>query len=219
MARDRLYNILKTRFYWKNMVSDITEFINSCELCLKIKSRVNLRHGKLRPIRVGKPFELVGTDIAYLPKSKGGFRYILVAIDYFTNWVEAAVMKSLTADELIRTFFKNIISRHGCPVGVMSDSGSQLKSKICSQLCECFNIRKIERSPYHPQANGKVEKFIGFLKRALASITNQDALYKWDEMLDHCLFIYRVSINRTLADTPFYLMYGRDAIRSKISNT
>jgi hypothetical protein len=32
------------------------------------------------------------------------------------------------------------------------------------------------------------------LKRALASITNQDALYKWDEMLDHCLFIYRVSI-------------------------
>jgi hypothetical protein len=94
----------------------------------------------------------------------------------------------------------------------MSDSGSQLKSKICSQLCECFNIRKIERSPYHPQANGKVEKFIGFLKRALALITNQYALYKWDEVLDHCLFIYRVSINRTLADTPFYLMYDRDAI-------
>ena len=65
MARDRLYNILRTRFYWKNMVSDITEFINSCDLCLKIKSRVNLRHGKLRPIRVGKPFELVGITLFY----------------------------------------------------------------------------------------------------------------------------------------------------------
>jgi hypothetical protein len=63
----------------------------------------------LRPIRVGKPFELVGTDIAYLPKSKGGFQYILVAIDYFTNWVDSAVMKSLTADESIRTFLRIII--------------------------------------------------------------------------------------------------------------
>ena len=134
MARDRLYYILKTRFYWKKMISDITEFINSCELCLKIKSRANLRHGKLRPIRAGKPFELVGPDRAYLPKSRGGFRYILVAIYYFTNWVEAAVMKSLTADELIITFFRIIISLHGCPVGVMSDSGSQLKSKIFLQL-------------------------------------------------------------------------------------
>jgi transposase InsO family protein len=212
MARDRLNDILKTRFYWRGMTNDVKNFINQCELCLKIKSTANLRHGRLRPIRVGKPFELVGTDIAYLPRSKQGFRYVLVAIDYFTNWVEAAVMKTITAEELIRTFFKIIISRHGCPEGLMSDSGSQLKSAAFSQLCQCFNIRKIESSPYHQQANGKVEKFIGFLKRALALITDPTRLYKWDEMLDHCLFIYRITINRTLADTPFYLMYGRDAL-------
>jgi transposase InsO family protein len=168
------------------MTNDVKNFINQCELCLKIKSTANLRHGRLRPIRVGKPFELVGTDIAYLPRSKQGFRYVLVAIDYFTNWVEAAVMKTITAEELIRTFFKIIISRHGCPEGLMSDSGSQLKSAAFSQLCQCFNIRKIESSPYHQQANGKVEKFIGFLKRALALITDPTRLYKWDEMLDHC---------------------------------
>jgi transposase InsO family protein len=121
-------------------------------------------------------------------------------------------MKSLTAEELIRTFFKIIISSHCCPVGLMSDSGSQLKSTAFSQLCHCFNIQKIESSPYHQQANGKVEKFIGFLKRALALITEPDRLYKWDDMIDHCLFIYRISIIRTLADTPFYLMNGRDAI-------
>ena len=212
MARDRLYDILKLRFYWRGMAGDISEFLNNCELCLKIKSRVNLRHGALRPIRAGKPFELVGTDIAYLPKSRSGFRYVLVAIDYFTNWVEAAVMKSLTADELIRTFFKIIICRHGCPEGIMSDSGSQLKSKAFIELCKCFNISKIESSPYHQQANGKVEKFIGFLKRALALVTDRDRLDRWDEMVDHCLFIYRITINRTLADTPFYLMYGRDAL-------
>jgi transposase InsO family protein len=94
----------------------------------------------------------------------------------------------------------------------MSDSGSQLKSKAFIELCKCFNISKIESSPYHQQANGKVEKFIGFLKRALAFVTDQDSLERWDEMVDDCLFIYRITINRTLADTPFYLMYGRDAL-------
>ena len=123
MARDRLHHILKSRFFWYGMSKDISYFINQCEFCLKIKSRVILRHGRLQPVRVAKPFELVGIDIAYLPKSKGAFRYVLVAIDYFKNWVEAAVMKSLTAEELIRTFFKIIISKHGCPEGVISDSG------------------------------------------------------------------------------------------------
>jgi transposase InsO family protein len=75
---------------------------------------------------------------------------------------EAGLMKSLTAEELIRTFFKIIISRHGCPVGLMSDSGSQLKSTAFAQLCHCFNIQKIESSPYHQQANGKVENSLDF---------------------------------------------------------
>jgi hypothetical protein len=46
-----------------------------------------------------------------MPTSKKGFRYLLVAIDYFTNWVEATVLKTLTADELVSAFFKIIISR------------------------------------------------------------------------------------------------------------
>ena len=70
-------------------------------------------------------------------------------------------------------------------------------------------MRKEDSSPYHPQANGKVEKFIGFLKRSLALITPQDNLHKWDELVDHCLYAYRTSINRTIKTSPFELLYGR----------
>ena len=66
-----------------------------------------------------------------------------VAIDYFTNWVEAAVMKTLIAEKLIRTFFKIIISRHGCPAGLMSYSGSQLKYKF-----EIYSFLFIEIKSY-----------------------------------------------------------------------
>jgi transposase InsO family protein len=83
-----------------------------------------------------KPFETVGINIAF---SKNGFRYVLVAIDYFTNWVEASLLKRMCTEEVIRMFFKIIISRHGCPEHLMSDSGSTFISKEVTSLCKCFN--------------------------------------------------------------------------------
>ena len=58
----------------------------------------------------------------------------------------------------------------------------------------------------------EIEKFIGFLKRSLALITPQDKLHKWDELIDHCLYAYRTSINRTIKTSPFELLYGRHDI-------
>jgi hypothetical protein len=111
------------------------------------------------------------------------------------------VLKTLTADELVSAFFKIVIPGHGCPEQLMSDSGTQMVSSALKALCRSFNIIKTESSPYHVQANGKVEKFIGFLKKSLALITPERAPCTWDEMIDHCLFVYRISINRTLQDS------------------
>ena len=174
MARDRLLALLKSRFYWNGMQRFAQQYVKNCDLCQKIKTRTNVRDGLLIPREVSKPFEVVGTDIVIMRTSTGGFRYILVCIDYFTNWVEAAPMKRMTAEEVIRTFFKIIISRHGCPEQLVSDSGTQFMSQAVIKLCEAFKIRKIESAPYHQQANGKVEKFISFLKQALALVTAKD---------------------------------------------
>ena len=46
--------------------SDVKDYINSCELCLKIKTRAPIKNGILRPIETKRPFELIGIDIAYL---------------------------------------------------------------------------------------------------------------------------------------------------------
>ena len=212
MSRDRLWSLLKTRFYWPSMYTNVKVHLQNCLICAQIKTRAPKHHGLLQPIHVQRPFELIGVDIVILRVSTGGFRYILVGIDYFTSWVEAAPMKTLTAEEVIRVFFQIIVSRHGCPERLISDSGVQFTSVLMKQLCSCFNIAKIESSPYHQQANGKVEKFIGFLKKALALVTPQDKLEKWHEMIDHCLLVYRISVSRVLNDNPFYLLYGRDSL-------
>ena len=211
-ARDRLWEIIKNRFYWDGIYEYVRTYVRNCETCQKIKTRAPVRAGLLQPIKSNRPFQIVGIDIAIMRISSNKSKYILVCIDYFTNWVEAAAMKSMTAEETLRVFFSLIISRHGCPEYIRSDSGTQFLSGAVTNLCQVFNIRKEESTAYHQQANGKVERFISFLKQALALITPQDKLYKWDEMIEHCLFVYRISVSRMLQDNPFYLLYGRDAI-------
>jgi hypothetical protein len=128
MSRDRLWNLLKTRFYWPSMYTNVKVYLQNCLICAQIKTRAPKHHGLLQPIHVQRPFELIGVDIVILRVSTGGFQYVLVGIDYFTSCVEAAPMKTLTAEEVIRVFFQIIVSRHGCPERLISDSGVQFTS-------------------------------------------------------------------------------------------
>ena len=109
------------------MYKFIQEHTRKCELCVSIKSDANIKYGLLRPIVVTRPFQLVGIDIAIMKISESRNLYILVTIDYFTNWVEAVPMKNQTAEECVRAFFSSVVSRHGCPEEIMSDSGAQKK--------------------------------------------------------------------------------------------
>jgi transposase InsO family protein len=77
----------------------------------------------------------------------------LVTIDYFTNWVEAEPIKNQTVDECVRAFFKSVISRHGSPREVMSDSGTQFLSGDFQKFCRNFKIKQRESAPYLHQTN------------------------------------------------------------------
>ena len=154
----------------------------------------------------------MGVDlVGPIVRSTGGNKYILVVICHFTNWIEAIPLKTLTAEEAIRSFFKAIVSRHGCPHQALTDLGTNFSSGIFENLCRAFGIKHLKSSAYHHQCNGKVERFIRFLKNSLGTVVN-DSQKNWDEMLDNVLFVYRISYSRSLEDSPFVLLYGRDPI-------
>ena len=166
----------------------------------------------LEPIVSTSPFELLGLDIkGPFENSKNGYKYVLMCIDHFISWVEAAPMKTITAKEVVEVFFKIVIARHGCPKKILTDQGRQLVGNVFKDLCDLFNIEKIETTAYHQQANGKTKKFNKFLTDTLALEINKEHS-NWDELIDNVLFTYRVSLNRTLNDNPFYLIYGRDPL-------
>jgi hypothetical protein len=86
------------------------------------------------------PFEVVGIEIVGpFSRSKKGYKYILVCVDLFTNWIQAAPMKTICAEEVSELVFKNIITRHGCPTRILlTDQGTQFTSAMFEDLCKIF---------------------------------------------------------------------------------
>ena len=82
-----------------------------------------------------------------VPKASNGHEYILVAIDYFTKWVEAAFYFVLNAKHVARFIENNIIFRYGIPQEIISDNGSHFEGDVRT-IMELYNIEHHKSSPY-----------------------------------------------------------------------
>ena len=167
--------------------------------------------GYLNPIKVGKAFEMIGIDfVGPLNRTRKGNKYILVVTDYLTKWPEAKAMREATGEKVVEYLYKEIICRHGCPRVILSDNGSHFKNQLVEGLCKKFEIKHKRSAPYHPQTNGLVERFNRTLCETLAKVSEEEN--QWDEHIEEALFAYRTIKHSTTKHTPFYMLYGREAI-------
>lgn len=202
------YNKIKEKYYWNQMYDDIKEYIQTCNTCQRFGKPE--RNEILHPIRVVQPFERIGIDIVGpLPETMKGNKYMVVAIEYLTKWVEVRALDKATAENVANFIYEEIICRHGAPKIIMTDQGSHFKNKMIEELCNNFKIEHRLSSPYHPQTNGLVERFNRTLTTMLAK-TND--IYNWDLHIPSVLFAYRTTKHSTTKYTPFYLNYGRNPV-------
>jgi hypothetical protein len=84
------------------------------------------------------PFATWGIDIIgkISPAAPNGHEYILVAIDYFTKWVEAASFKVLNSKKVAQFIQTNIICRYGVPHEIISNNGSHFHDETIKLLHE-----------------------------------------------------------------------------------
>jgi len=91
-------------------------------------------------------------------------KYLVVAIEYFTKWIEAELVAQITAHK-IQHFM--IVFRFGIPKRLVYDNGTQFASQQLDKLCTKLGIRKVFASVEHPQTNGQVESSNRVLLRGL----------------------------------------------------
>jgi transposase InsO family protein len=201
-------NLAET-YYWKDMGEDIEEYVQTCEQCQRSKSN-NTRRAPIQTYPpVKKPWERCHIDLTGpFIKTKRGNRYILIFTDFLTKWVEVFAVRNKTAIEVAECLFDEIIMRHGAPITLHSDRGTEFVNEVVDQTTILMRIKRVTTSPYHPQANGHAERIVKSIKDGLRSYVNifQD---DWDEYLAIVAFYYRNTKHSATGYTPYELLYGR----------
>jgi hypothetical protein len=145
------------------------------------------------------------------PSSSKGHRFMLLATDYFTKWIEVVPLKNMTHKEVIEFITKHIIHRFGIPQTLTTDQTTSFVSSQVREFIESYKIRLLNSSPYYAQANGQAESsnkpLIKLIKKKI-----EDNPRRWHEVLSEALWAHRISRHGATKVTPFELIYGQEAV-------
>ena len=92
----------------------------------------------------------------------------------------------------------------------LSDRGANFLSALMMDVCKLTGIEKLNTTAYHPRGNGLVENFNKSIRSMIAKHAQTHGP-NWDLYLQHLLFAYRTKPHGSTNESPFYLLYGRDA--------
>ena len=126
----------------------------------------------LKGILVVQLFDVWGMDfIGPFPASFGNI-YILLAVDHVSKWVEAASCPKNDANTVVGFLQRNILSRFGTPITIISDGGSHFANKVFDKLMGRYGIKHIMSLAYHPQTNGQAKISNREIKKILEKTVN-----------------------------------------------
>ena len=208
----RTLDKIKKRYYWPKMTRQIIHHVSTCTDCQTRKRSLERPAGLLRPIQAQQPFEKVGIDlIGPFPLSQSKNAHIIVAVDYLTKWVIAQPVPHAKTRDLVDFFVRRVVLQHGAPVVLISDRGKCLTSKFANEMYRALQSNHVVTAAYHPQCNGLVERFNHTFAEMLSMYVSS-CHNDWDEVVDFVVFAYNTSRQESTGASPFYLLYGREAV-------
>jgi transposase InsO family protein len=199
---------ISRRYQWKGMYADVADYVKTCEVCQR---RARMKYEEpLHPTWSLAIWVKIGVDVVYMPKSIEGFGFIVFARDDLSGWVEGKAIMEANAKNVAKFLYEDVICRHGCPVKVVLDRGSE-NLNIAKELLEAYKINRVTTSAYHPQANGLVERGHDAIINSLSKYCSR-APETWVRYLHLVLWADRISVRRSTGYSAFELVYGRDGL-------
>ncbi|GJX40553.1 reverse transcriptase domain-containing protein [Tanacetum coccineum] len=175
---------IRTGYYWPTMHTDARNY-KGMQRLPSLLSHSKKSQQNLTPITSPWIFYKWGIDIAgpFL-EGPGKVKFLIVAIDYFTKWIEAKPVATIMGNQVKKFVWDNIVCRFGLPGEIVSDNGKQFRDNPFkdSSLGEGIKARLDEKSK------------------------------DWIGELSHVLWVHRTMIKSSNGETPFLLTYGTEAV-------
>nr|CAH66249.1 OSIGBa0101A01.5 [Oryza sativa] len=205
--------VFRQGVYWPTVLKVCAEQIKKCESCQRHGRSQTAPHYDLQPIAPIWPFTRWGLDIiGPFPVARNGYKFVIVAVEYFSRWIEAEPLGAITSATVQKFVWKNIICRFGVPKEFITDNGKQFDSEKFREMCEGLNLEIRFASVAHPQSNGAAERTNGKILEALKKRLEGAAKGKWLEEMLSVLWALRTTPARPTKFSPFMLLYDNEAM-------
>ena len=199
----------RSMFYWPTMVPDIKKYVTDCMPCqrrkpgLKFKSKL----GKFPPITV--PNHTIGCDlVGPLSQTVNGNKYVLTIVDHFSRFIHLYPIINKETITVTKALVTHCV-RHGPPVYIVSDLGSEFISQLWKDVCNNLNIKLNYTTSYRPMTNGLVENKNRFFIDHVHFLMSESP-QEWDEQLPYTAAAMNAALCKPINETPFYVYHGRD---------
>jgi hypothetical protein len=207
--------IRNNNYYWPTILEDCIKYYKGRQECKKFGSIQKVPASTMNPII--KPWSFRGWAIdlfgqIYPPSSKG-HKFVLVATDYFTKWVEAIPIKIVVLGNMIDFVNERIVYWFGIPQNITTNQGSQFTSGELEEYANSLGIKLLNSSPYFGQANRQAEAtnkgIIKLIKRKI-----NENLKRWHTVLNKALWAYRMACHGVTKVLAYQLVYVHDVVLS-----
>nr|GEW10905.1 reverse transcriptase domain-containing protein [Tanacetum cinerariifolium] len=176
--------VFDSDFYWPIIYHDAHDLVKSCDACQRQRKISQRDEMPQNAIQVCEIFDVWGIDFIGPFSSSRGNKYILVAVDYFSKWVEEKVLPTNDV-RVVCKFLKSLFARFGTPRAIISDSGTHFCNDQFVKVMFKYGVTHRLTTAYHPQTSGQPDK------------------------LDDALWAFRTAFKTPIRCTPYKLVYGK----------